>query len=227
MSIQKNWTQFQEELNKTSLSYGRSASDIQVMAVTKTRSVEEVKEAESVGMRVFGENRVGEAVEKFAELDRTRFPLYLIGHLQSNKVRKINSEFHGVHSIDSLELAQSLSGHRASLNLPLEILLQVNTSGEQSKSGFTEKEKFTDLAAQIAELPFLKLKGVMTMAPFVNDEQIVRNCFALCRNWFEAIHNYIVGTPILSMGMSSDFKWAIAEGSTMLRIGTTLFGGIY
>ncbi|MCD6342892.1 MAG: alanine racemase, partial [Spirochaetaceae bacterium] len=114
---------------------------------------------------------------------------------------------------------------RESITSPLEILLQVNTSGESSKSGFHNLESLSDAAAQIAQMPYLKLRGLMTMAPFVDDETVVRNCFSLCREWSESLKASIEGVPVLSMGMSSDYKWAVAEGSTMLRIGTTLFGG--
>jgi len=166
-----------------------------------------------------------EASDKFSRLSPEQFPLYLIGHLQSNKVGKIDSRFMAVHSIDSVKLARRLSRHRESIQHPLEILLQVNTSGEISKSGFSEMEVLKDAAAEISALPYLKLQGLMTMAPFVDDEKTVRSCFSLCREWSGMIKQYCGESPVLSMGMSSDYRWAVAEGSTMLRIGTTLFGG--
>ena len=225
MSIKDNWKLFQENLEKTAADCKRDTDAITVMAVSKTRSVEEIIEAYSSGLRIFGENRVEEASEKFMRLDSEKYPLYLIGHLQSNKVSKIDHRYTAVHSVDSLKLARRLSHFRESIKSPLEILLQVNTSGESSKSGFHNLESLSDAAAQIAQMPYLKLRGLMTMAPFVDDEIVVRNCFSLCREWSESLKASIEGVPVLSMGMSSDYKWAVAEGSTMLRIGTTLFGG--
>ena len=225
MSIKDNWKVFQESLEDAAAFYNRDSDSITVMAVSKTRTVEEIIEAEASGLKIFGENRVEEASDKFSRLSPEQFPLYLIGHLQSNKVGKIDSRFMAVHSIDSVKLARRLSRHRESIQHPLEILLQVNTSGEISKSGFSEMEVLKDAAAEISALPYLKLQGLMTMAPFVDDEKTVRSCFSLCREWSGMIKQYCGESPVLSMGMSSDYRWAVAEGSTMLRIGTTLFGG--
>ena len=224
MSIRENWKIFQDDLEAASMDYGRSLQDITVMAVSKTRTVDEILAAGEAGLVLFGENRVEEATEKFSTLDAESYPLYLIGHLQSNKVSRIGARFAGVHSVDSMKIAKRLSAHRKEIRLPLEILLQVNTSGEESKSGFTELNRFVEEAQEIAELPFLELKGLMTMAPFVNDERVVRDCFALCREWSERIGHLVEGGLILSMGMSSDYRWAVAEGSSMIRIGTSIFG---
>ncbi len=225
MTIKERWIHCQEEIEKAADYYGRQVSEIRVMAVSKTRSVQEIKDAQTEGLRYFGENRVDEAVEKFAQLDEHLYPLYFIGHLQSNKIRKISKRFAGIHSVDSLPLAEKISRHREQIRMPLEILLQVNTSSEKSKSGFTDRNEFIDAAEVISKLPCLHLKGVMTMAPFVDDEGIVRQCFSQCREWSEHIRNDVDGSLTLSMGMSTDFRWAIAEGSTLLRIGTVLFGG--
>ncbi len=225
MSIKDNWQRFQDELQNSTEYYHRDLSSISVMAVSKTRSVDEIREAGIQGLSIFGENRVEEASEKFAHLDSDQYPLYLIGHLQGNKVGRIDARYTAVHSIDSLKTAHRLSRHRESLKLPLEVLMQVNTSGEDSKSGFRDPVEFLESAAEIAELPYLEFGGLMTMAPFVDDETEVRSCFSLCREWSEKIKNLINGETILSMGMSSDYKWAVAEGSTLLRIGTSIFGG--
>ena len=225
MSIKDNLKLFMEQLGESAEYYRRDINSITVMAVSKTRSIGEIREAGSAGLGIFGENRVDEALEKFSSLDAQQFPLYLIGHLQSNKVGRIGARFKGVHSVDSLKLAHRLSRQREDINVPLEILLQVNTSGENSKSGFRDIEVLKDAAAEIAQMPFLRLRGLMTMAPFVDDEKVVRSCFSSCREWSGKIEEYLADEPVLSMGMSSDFKWAVAEGSTMLRIGTTLFGG--
>lgn len=224
MSIRDNWLSFHDSLENTAEKYGRETSSITVMAVSKTRGADEIVEARHAGLSSFGENRIEEASEKFAALDPLKFPLYMIGHVQSNKVNGINTRFTGVHSVDSIKIAHRLSRYRESIGSDLQILLQVNTSGEDSKSGIRDSVQLAEIAAEISELPYLKLQGLMTMAPFVGDESVVRKCFEKCRNWSDRIAHLISGEITLSMGMSSDYQWAIAEGSTLLRIGTTIFG---
>lgn len=237
MSIADNWAIFQDDLAHAAQRYGRGPDEITVMAVSKTRSAQEIREARSAGLTLFGENRTDEASDKFEGLDAADYPLYLIGHLQSGKASRITRRFTGVHSVDSIRIARKLSKVRAqastpaapassaqSASPPLEVLIQVNTSGEESKSGFRDPEEFKDAAAQIAAMPGILFKGVMTMAPFVDNEAIVRGCFAECRRRLEDVKPLISGAPVLSMGMSSDYRWAAAEGSTLLRIGTAIFG---
>lgn len=241
MSIADNWAIFQDDLAHAAQRYGRGPDEITVMAVSKTRSAQEIREARSAGLTLFGENRTDEAAGKFEGLDPADYPLYLIGHLQSGKASRITRRFTGVHSVDSIRIARKLSKVRAQASAsappqaqasasapvsppPLEVLIQVNTSGEESKSGFRDPEEFKDAAAQIAAMPGILFKGVMTMAPFVDNEAIVRRCFAECRRRLEDVKPLISGAPVLSMGMSSDYRWAAAEGSTLLRIGTAIFG---
>ena len=249
MSIADNWAIFQDDLAHAAQRYGRGPDEITVMAVSKTRSAREIREARSAGLTLFGENRTDEASGKFEGLDAEDYPLYLIGHLQSGKASRITRRFNGVHSVDSIRIARKLSKVRAQASSsapvstspqapapaapassapspppPLEVLIQVNTSGEESKSGFRDPEEFKDAAAQIAAMPGILFKGVMTMAPFVDNEAIVRGCFAECRRRLEDVKPLISGAPVLSMGMSSDYRWAAAEGSTLLRIGTAIFG---
>ena len=243
MSIADNWAIFQDDLAHAAQRYGRGPDEITVMAVSKTRSAQEIREARSAGLTLFGENRTDEAADKFEGLDAEDYPLYLIGHLQSGKASRITRRFTGVHSVDSIRIARKLSKVRAQASAPaapassaqsaspppassppLEVLIQVNTSGEESKSGFRDPEEFKDAAAEIAAMPGILFKGVMTMAPFVDNEAIVRRCFAECRRRLEDVKSLISGAPVLSMGMSSDYRWAAAEGSTLLRIGTAIFG---
>lgn len=233
MSIADNWAIFQDDLAHAAQRYGRGPDEITVMAVSKTRSAQEIREARSAGLTLFGENRTDEAADKFEGLDAEDYPLYLIGRLQSGKASRITRRFTGVHSVDSIRIARKLSKVRAQASAPapvspssppLEVLIQVNTSGEESKSGFRDPEEFKDAAAQIAAMPGILFKGVMTMAPFVDNEAIVRGCFAECRRRLEDVKPLISGAPVLSMGMSSDYRWAAAEGSTLLRIGTAIFG---
>lgn len=227
MAIRENWLQFKDDLERTAAAYGRDVRDICVMAVSKTRPVEDVVTAREAGLSIFGENRIDEALDKFEGLDVNEYPLYIIGHVQGNKVPKIGPRVAGVHSVDSLKIARKLSEKRSKTqnqSAPLEVLVQVNTSGEDTKSGFRDREELRDVVAEIVSLPSLEFRGLMTMAPFVDDEKTVRDCFATCREWAEDVSAWINGSPVLSMGMSSDYRWAVAEGSTLLRIGTTIFG---
>jgi len=223
VSIRDNWLILRDRFMEAANTYGREPSEISIMAVSKTRSIEEVFEANACGVSLFGENRVEEACDKFPASED--FALYLVGHLQSRKVKKIDARFAGVHSVDSLEIAKKLSRRAEENGKNLEILLQVNTSGEESKSGFDDYASFMEIAAEVGELPFLNLRGLMTMAPFTNNESTVRGCFSKCRRWLENIAGIIEGRAVLSMGMSSDFHWAIAEGSSLLRIGSAIFEG--
>ena len=224
MAIRDNLAAFLEQLNESAVASGRQPRDITIMAVSKTRSIEEIIEARQAGLTLFGENRVEEASGKFADLDPGEYPLVLIGHLQSNKATRIDGRYSAVHSVDTVKIARRLSAVREAILKPLDVLIQVNTSGEDSKSGFRERQSFLEAAQEIAGLPYLELRGVMTMAPFVDDEKTVRECFARCRRWADEIGTLVRGPVTVSMGMSSDFRWAVAEGSTMLRIGTTIFG---
>ncbi len=227
MAIRDNWLRFKDDFEHTAALCGRNPEHIGIMAVSKTRPVDDIIAAGEAGLSLFGENRIEEAMEKFSGLDMTKYPLYIIGHVQGNKVSKIGPRVAGVHSVDSLKIARKLSEQRSKSpedGSPLEILVQVNTSGEESKSGFRDKVALRDAAAEIASMPSLMFKGLMTMAPFIDDEKTVRDCFSLCREWAQDVSAWIKETPVLSMGMSSDYKWAVAEGSTLLRIGTNIFG---
>jgi len=177
------------------------------------------------GWDQIGESRVQETEEKFREKP-DNITLTMIGHLQSNKVRKAVKIFDQIHSVDSVKLAELISkeSNRIGKNIP--ICLEVNTSSEMQKYGFTPKdvERSVD---KIFEMQNLTMKGLMTVARFSDDEKLVRSNFASLRELFELIkshHPQEKEMTILSMGMSNDYGWAIAEGSTMIRVGTALFG---
>lgn len=224
MSIRENLERVRDDLRRAAVRSGRGEDAVRLMAVSKTRGVEEIRLAVDAGVTLFGENRVKEAAEKFGEIPDG--DLVLIGHLQSNKIRYLSNRFRGVHSVDSISLARGLSDRRAGGEIPLELFLQVNTSGEPTKSGFHDIEKLGDAVGEIRSLPGLKIRGLMTMAPFVDDEKVVRECFARCREWSEKINTFYpdLEAQQLSMGMTSDYRWAVAEGSTLVRIGTAIFG---
>jgi len=193
------------------------------LAVTKTLPVETIQQAYEAGLREFGENRVQEALEKMGKL-----PLdarwHLIGQLQTNKINKTLGKFALVHSIDSLHLAGALSERMGTGNQ--DVLLEVNASREASKAGVAPEEAVVT-SEKISMLPGLKLRGLMTVGPLTDDSKKQREAFKKLKGLFEEIKGkgFIqTGFSILSMGMSGDFEMAIEEGSTLVRVGTALFG---
>jgi pyridoxal phosphate enzyme (YggS family) len=199
-------------------------SGVKLVAVTKGRSLEQLMHLYERGQRDFGENRLPEAFEKMKNAP-SDCRWHFIGSLQSNKVSKVVGEFSLIHSIDSLDLAKKIS--RASVNRHVEthVLLQVNTSQEASKHGMSPDELKGCFEEMIA-LPNLSVDGLMTMGPLSGDEARVRRCFAELKQLFDDL-NRTLPRPMseLSMGMSQDYKIAIQEGATMVRIGSLLFNG--
>jgi len=206
---------------------GRKVSDVTLMAVTKTRSPKEIIDmTKSTGISLYGENRVQEAQPKIgAWSSGIKSEWHLIGHLQRNKARKALELFSMIQSLDSVRLAETLHRLCEEKDMSIEVLIEVNTSGEDSKHGIIpeETEKFADHILENCQT--LKLKGLMTVGPLDADEIRVRQAFRLLREKRELISgNCGLELPVLSMGMSGDFEWAIEEGSTMIRVGTGLFG---
>jgi len=204
---------------------GRSPEEITLVAVSKTVPVEWVKIAYNLGVTDFGENRVQEALPKIAEFHLQRMRWHMIGHLQSNKAGKVVSAFDAVQSVDSLHLAQVLNRYAEEEGKVLPVLLQVNVSGEESKEGMTVDET-PCVARQIVALPGLKVHGLMTIAPLVDDAEKVRYVFRGLRDLQERLwHEVPEGSwHDLSMGMTDDYSVAIEEGATIVRIGRAIFG---
>lgn len=205
-------------------SAGRS-DPVTLVAVTKTYPADAVRSAVAAGIPDVGENRVQELEEKVAAVGRREARWHLIGHLQRNKVSKALPLFDLMHSLDSHRLARELSKSAVAAGTPARVLVQVNASGEESKSGFAADEAVEGIA-RICELPGLVVEGVMTMAPFTDDERVLRQTFARTARVQEAAARQLTGfhARYLSMGMSNDFEIAIQEGSTLVRLGTVLFG---
>ena len=203
---------------------GRDASDVILVGVTKTRTVREMEEAAPF-IDAIGENRVQEAQEKKSAWKLGNVPEWrLIGHLQSNKARRAVELFDTVDSVDSVQIAERLDRHAAEFGRVLPVLIEVNTALEASKTGITP-ECFPELLDCVLNLQNLKLDGLMTIGPITDDETTARKAFANLRELSEnAVRRSGLSLPVLSMGMSGDFEWAILEGSTMVRIGTLLFG---
>ncbi len=224
----EHFNRVRERIELVAAAAGRTAEEIVMMAVTKTHPVEVVADALDAGIRVLGENRVQEAVSKYEQLRQLRpdadYELHLIGHLQRNKARQVPEHFPWVDSIDSVETAHAIARHLPE-GATVHLLLQLNSSGEQSKSGFAETAELIEAAEQIRRIPGLDIRGVMTIGPFTTDTGAISRAFSRTRDAFERLRTHVPTATILSMGMSDDFQIAIQEGATMIRLGTVLFGG--
>jgi pyridoxal phosphate enzyme (YggS family) len=198
--------------------------DVVLVAVTKTHPADVVRLAVEAGVPDVGENRVQEMDEKVGELGREAARWHLIGHLQRNKAARAVALAHLIHSLDSVRLAQALSAEAVKAGTTVRALVQVNTSGEESKFGLAADEA-VDAIGQMAALPGLRLEGLMTMAPFTDDADVIRRTFAAARRLREDAARQVPALGHeLSMGMSNDFEAAVEEGSTLVRVGSTLFG---
>lgn len=221
---------------------GRAAGEVRLLAATKTRDVGEIMAAIDAGVRMIGENRPQEVEAKAAGLTKlcadrglalgtmapantqaTPLPFHLIGQLQSNKINKVLPHVTTIESVDNLGLAQKIARRAAARNITVGVLLEVNESGEESKSG-CQPEEAQDLAHQIAELEGVRLEGLMTIGAHVDDEAVIRRGFAHLRETRDALRSQIPTCTELSMGMTQDMAYAIDEGSTIVRVGTAIFG---
>ncbi len=196
---------------------------VTLVAVSKTRPAAAVEEALAAGQRDFGENYVQEALEKIAALAGKGAVWHFIGHLQGNKAKEVARHFDWVHGVDRERIAELLSRNRPADLPPLEVCVQVNISQEATKSGVAPGEALA-LARRVAQLPGLRLRGLMGMASPSGDEARQREEFAVLRREFEALRAAGLAVDTLSMGMTHDFPAALAQGATMLRIGTAIFG---
>ncbi len=204
---------------------GRSVDTVQLVAVTKNHPCEVVRDAIEAGLRVFGENRVQEAVEKYKGL-LDGIQLHLIGHLQTNKARFVPGIFSWVESIDSVRVAEAISRRLSDSGATCSILLQYNSSGEETKSGFAEPNELVEAAEEIQGLPGISVRGVMTIGPFTEDRVRIARAFEQTRLLCDRVRAQLPDAAIntLSMGMTDDLEIAISEGSTEVRIGTAIFG---
>lgn len=202
---------------------GRNPHDISLLAVSKTWPAGDVRAAVDAGQRAFGENYVQEGVDKVAELAALGLIWHFIGPLQSNKTRRVAESFDWVHSIDRFKIAERLSEQRPEGLAPLQVCLQVNVSGEETKSGVTLSE-LPQLARQVAGLPRLQLRGIMAIPAPLNDFEAQRRSFRQVRLAYEQLQGDGLKLDTLSMGMTHDLEAAIAEGATLVRVGTAIFG---
>jgi pyridoxal phosphate enzyme (YggS family) len=231
LSLAENLARVEEAITAACRAAGRPREEVDLVAVSKVHPTAAIVEAVGLGLRLFGENRVQEFAGKSAELTdrgvRSRMRALLIGHLQSNKAAKAVEIFDGIDSVDSLKLAERLDEAAAKLGKTLPVLLEIKLSPEESKAGLEPDSP--ELAALLEKLPSLKnldAQGLMTIAPLDVPQDETRACFRalrVLRDRLAQAHPNL-NLPVLSMGMSGDFPWAIEEGATRIRIGTALFG---
>ena len=226
MSLKERLTELSAELAELATQAGRSPEEIKLIAVSKTHPSELIAEAFQAGQVRFGENRVQEASEKIERLQSPGIEWHLIGHLQKNKARFCPGRFNWIHSVDSQELLELLEKQCALQKQPIQILLQANLSQEDSKSGVSDYDNLCRLLEKTQGCQWLRCRGLMTMAAATDDANKIRKTFSQLRTWLEKLRNEFTLTTFteLSMGMSSDYRIAIAEGATMVRLGTALFG---
>ena len=214
-----------DRIDKAARRAGRQLSEVRLMAVTKGFPQEAVHAARSAGITLFGENRVQEAERKYLDLG-AGLQLHLIGHLQRNKARAASGLFACVQSIDKSETAEALETRCSERGRTMDILLELNTSGEPSKSGFLSREALLGSLERISSFSSLRVRGLMTVGPMGGDETRIRASFAALRSLFDEIRagGGLASFDTLSMGMSGDFEIAVEEGATLVRLGTVLFG---
>ncbi len=225
MSVRDNFERVKERVAQAALRSGRDPGGITIIAVTKTHGPGTVIEALEAGITDLGENRIQEFLEKAGGVG-VPCRWHLIGHLQTNKVGKAVGRFAMIHSVDSIRLAEKIGQAGVRENQVTDILLEVNTSGEESKFGLEPGDALR-LCEEIAGVPGIRLRGLMTVGPWVRDASIVSRAFGGLRRLAEEIDSAgieNISMEHLSMGMSDDFEIAIAEGSTMVRLGRVIFG---
>lgn len=216
-------TKIRDRIEKAAQKHRRSAADIALLAVSKTRPAERLREAHADGQRAFGENYLQEALDKIEQLSDLELEWHFIGPIQSNKTRPIAEHFGWVHSVDRLKIARRLSEQRPAGLPPLNICLQVNVSAEASKSGVLP-EDLPALASACADLPNLRLRGLMAIPAPAESFAAQREPFASLRSLLASLQPALPHLDTLSMGMSGDLEAAIAEGATIVRVGTDIFG---
>ncbi len=223
ISIADNIRILRQRIAEAEKSAGRSEGSVQLLAVSKTRSAEEVRTAYEAGLTQFGENYLQDAIEKIDALSALPLEWHFIGPLQSNKTRPVAEHFDWLHTLDRTRIADRLNEQRPAEKAPLNVCIQVNISNEASKSGVALTD--TDaLADYLVPLPSLRLRGLMTIPAADQTPTALADCFQRMQAAFERLKIRHPGIDTLSMGMSDDLEAAIAGGSTMVRIGTALFG---
>jgi hypothetical protein len=222
--IRNNLQSVRDRIARACADAQRDVNEVTLLAVSKTFGPDAVREAWDAGQRTFGENYIQEAVEKIALLPDLAIEWHCIGPIQSNKTRLVAAHFHWAHTIDRLKTAQRLSDQRDDSLPPLQVCIQVNIDGGANKSGVMPGEVL-DLAREVAALPRLKLRGLMTIPEPAPDFAAQKAVHQRARDLFDELREAGLAIDTLSMGMTADLEAAIAAGSTMVRVGTAIFGG--
>lgn len=226
MSIRENIAEVIRQKDAFAGRSGKDGRDVLLIAVTKTRTPEEIREAISCGITDIGENKVQEILDKY---DKVSVPVrwHLIGHLQTNKVKYIIDKVYMIHSVDSLRLAQEIDKRAAAAGIIANILIQVNAAGEESKFGAAPEEVQPLLTAILENCEHIRIRGLMHIAPFADDPEEVRPYFTEVKRLYDQLSGIVhprLDFSVLSMGMSNDFGVAIEEGANAVRVGTSIFG---
>ena len=223
--IEENLKGIKSRIQQAAVKSKREGKDIRLVVVTKTVDLDRIKEAIRCGIEIIGENRVQEAEEKLTRITE-KVEKHLVGHLQSNKVKKAVELFDLIQSVDSVHIAEEISKRAQEQGKLMDVLVEVNTSGEKTKFG-VEPEETLSLIETISKLSGIRIKGLMTIGLFSDDQEATRPCFKKLESLFEEITGMKIPNVemrYLSMGMTGDFEVAIEEGSNMVRIGTGIFG---
>ena len=224
-SIRENIDAVNRIKGEAAVKSGRKAEDVLLCAVTKTRTADEINEAIDAGITDIGENKVQEIMNKYDGVKPVRW--HLIGHLQTNKVKYIIDKVCMIHSVDSLKLAEEIDKRAAQHGLIMDILIQVNSAMEESKFGITTEETGAMIESILENCPNIRIRGLMCIAPFEDNPDDAREYFAEVKKLYDKygrLDNPRIDFKYLSMGMSNDFEVAIEEGSTLIRVGTSIFG---
>ena len=223
--LKDNFDSVEKKVTEACRRAGRDRSEVTLIAVSKTKPVDMLREVYDAGARDFGENKVQEICEKYDQLP-SDIKWHMIGHLQRNKVRQVIDKAAMIHSVDSYRLAQEISVQAQKKGLTMPILIEVNIAGEESKFGISAEDTI-QLVEEISMLPNLKIMGLMTIAPYVVDAEENRLYFRQIKQLSVDIKNKNIDNvtmDVLSMGMTGDYEVAIEEGATMVRVGTGIFG---
>ena len=223
IGVTENLALISDLLHKSAIEAGRDPADVRLLAVSKKQPLVKIRDAAAAGQRHFGENFVQEGVDKIEALADLDLTWHFIGHLQSNKTRVVAENFDWVHTIDKIKTARRLSEQRPDGNPPLNVCLQINVDDEESKAG-AAPAALPELAVACAELPNLRLRGLMCLPAIRTGFDEQRIPFAALREMAEQLRQAGIDTDTLSMGMSADYRAAIFEGATIVRIGTAVFG---
>ena len=225
MLLQDNLKKVQENISKACKKAGRNEDEVTLIAVSKTKPLSDLEEILDAGVIEFGENKVQELFDKYEHI-KSPVHWHMIGHLQTNKVKYIVDKVCLIHSVDSLKLASQISKEAEKKKVECDVLIEVNVAQEESKFGITTDETLA-LIREVAVLPHVHIKGLMTIAPFVDDPEENRPVFRSLYELSKAVEKEQisgVSMDILSMGMTNDYMVAIEEGATMVRVGTGIFG---